>query len=172
MKKSGMWGSALLLWASAAVADDSVLLAKHGDWSAFTTPDGSVCWAATLPMARQVPDGKRGLPVSGGVYLMVSFSSGAKPEYEMSYTWGAAFPPGAEITLQTALADFVLFEDKGWAWIDKDDRREMSIVALRQADVLGRELAVVTLAGPDGARDVFSAAGLQDALDEIARHCR
>ncbi len=65
-----------------------------------------------------------------------------------------------------------LFEDDGWAWIDQDRRREMAIVALRQAEVLGRDLSIETRAGPDGAQDVFSADGLQAALDEIAQRCR
>lgn len=162
---------AVVLSAGGVRADDSVLLARYHDWSAFTSVAGSVCWAATLPRRRETPDGMAALSDTKDVFLMMTHTPNRYPAFELSYTTGTGLPAGAQLTLKTALADFALFHKDGWAWVEKTERQQMAVVALRQAEMLRRDVQVLTVAGGAGARYRFSTAGLQAALDHIARRC-
>ncbi len=162
-------GTAALLVATAAFADDATLLGVTKDWSALASGSGSnkICYAMAKPRASEPRKSKR-----DPIYFLITDWPSRKTKGEPEAVPGYQYKDGSSATAQIGSDKFEFFTQNdggaGAAWIRKRADEVRFVEAMRT----GQEL-IVTGTSKRGTltRDTYSLAGLSEALDAAHKAC-
>lgn len=149
--------------AASTLADPAKLLARHGDWEAYSYGNGAgkVCYAAS-----QVKTYAGDVPGRRAAYVMVTHGPG-KSANVASVTLGYAVKEGSEVELSLGAAKFRFYTQDDTAWARAAD--EPKFIA-----ALSKEKSLVAKGEPAKGKpttDTYSLAGFPEAYKEIGKAC-
>ena len=162
-------GALLLSTSMPAAADDATLLGGFKNWSAYSlgTGDQKVCYALSKPTAMEPKKVKR-----DPAYFLINDWPGRKAKAEPEIVSGYQYKDGSTVTAQVGGDRFSFFTKNdgksGSAWVLAQADEERLIDAMKSS-----EQVLVTGTSKRGTvtHDVYSLAGLGDALDKVHQAC-
>ena len=141
-------------------------LGKYGDWGAYSTQGakGKICYALAQPKDRQ-PSGLKRDPG----YLFISTRPGEGVRGEVSFIFGYPLKEtGSDATAEAGSASFELIAKNENAWVKNATEEGPLVDAMRKS----AKLVVKTPSKKGNATsDVYSLAGLSQALDRVKKEC-
>lgn len=154
-----------VLGAHSAQAQSVRVLGDHRDWSAYasTSDAGKLCFALSKPKTVQ--------PTPAGYeqsYLYLSHRVAEGVRNEINFVAGFDLDAQAEAAIRVGGEKFVLFVDKGAAWLDNIAQAERVAGAMRAGSTLRVEIVAA-----DGTEviETFSLSGATAASRSIDREC-
>ena len=157
---------ALLIWGSAAIADEPVQISEHRDWGIYAYHQAGTkqCYLATYPVSRRgQTDGW------GDSWLLVTNEPLSGYRHTVSFTLGRMLKPGSVARATVGKQTFELLAEGDTAWAAEDGSNLRLLVAMKR----GRRVVVsATAAGGERVLDSFSLMGFTKALDQTAKHCQ
>jgi hypothetical protein len=162
-------GGFLLSFPLPAAAEDATLLGAYKSWFTYSLGKGDamVCYALAKPTAEEPRKVKR-----DPAFFLINDWPGRKAKGEPEIVSGYQYKDGSTVTAQVGEDRFTFFTKNdgksGSAWVQAQADEERLIGAMKNgAQVL------VTGSSKRGTmtHDVYSLAGLSDALDKIHQAC-
>jgi hypothetical protein len=159
----------LLSFSLPAAAEDATLLGAYKSWFTYSLGKGDsmVCYALAKPSAEEPRKVKR-----DPAFFLINDWPGRKAKGEPEIVSGYQYKDGSTVTAQVGEDRFTFFTKNdgksGSAWVQAQADEERLIAAMKNgAQVL------VTGSSKRGTmtHDVYSLAGLGDALDKIHQAC-
>ena len=139
---------------------------SFGDWGAFVAENGDdkTCYVLAQPKSREPANLKR-----DPAYVFISNRPGEHIHNEISITMGFPMKDGGDAEADVAGTTFDLVSKGRNAWIKNPAEEGHFVAALRHNAKL-----VVKAASTRGkvTTDIYSLAGLRQALDQAAHECR
>jgi invasion protein IalB len=156
----------MMMFASAAKADDPALLGQFDDWAAYTykATDTKVCYVSSRPKDSAPKNVKR-----DPAFFLVTNMPGRKVKGEVSTIIGYPFKKESNAELLIDDSKFTLFTNADGAWADAP-ATEKKIVAAMKA---GKSLIVKgTSWRGTKTTDTYSLIGISAAMDAIDTACK
>lgn len=151
-----------------AKAEETPLLAEHGDWQAFKTKQQNgkdVCFVSSKPVDSKPTGVKR-----GDIFFLVSYFQDGSVKDQVQILIGYPFKTGstAHITIDGS-KKFELFTDGENAWARKAETDSDIVAAMKRGSK-----AVVTGTSQRGTdtTDTFSLKGITAAINAVTKACK
>jgi hypothetical protein len=152
--------------AHAADAPTPKLLGEYKGWSAYTLAEakGDICYAVSDPKKSDPAKLKR-----NGVHLLITHRPAEKQFNVVSIELGymAAKDSAAAVEIDKTKFDF--FTDRQMAWARNSETDKAAVTAMTKAN--GFTVKAKPAAGGE-TTDVYTLAGLADALQQIDKACK
>ncbi|MCF4165400.1 invasion associated locus B family protein [Zavarzinia compransoris] len=149
-----------------AKAEETPLLAEHGDWQAFKTKQNGkdVCFVSSKPVDSEPKNVRR-----GDIFFLVSYFQDGSVKDQVQVLIGYPFKTGstAHISID-GKKKFELFTDGENAWARKAETDSEIVAAMKRG-----AKAVVTGTSQRGTdtTDVFSLKGITAAISAVMKAC-
>ncbi|MEJ1159820.1 invasion associated locus B family protein [Prosthecomicrobium sp. N25] len=161
-----MIAAGLSVAGSASAQQSPLLLVQSKDWSAVTagSQKGKVCYALSKPTKLDPQTLNH-----GDVFFFISTRPGENVRNEPSIQVGYPFKEGSKVTVDVDGQKFNLFTRGDGAWLETPAEEAKLLDSLKR----GKKLTVGGQSGRGNQTTYsFSLAGLQGAVDAIAKECK
>jgi|HubBroStandDraft_6_1064221.scaffolds.fasta_scaffold304282_2 hypothetical protein len=152
-----------------AAAEDATFLGAAKNWSSYSLGKGDqmVCYALTKPTAEEPKKVKR-----DPAYFLINDWPGRKAKAEPEIVSGYEYKDGSTVSVQVGEDRFAFFVKNdgtsGSAWVQAQPDEDRLIAAMKNG---AQVLVTGTSKRGTMTHDVYSLAGLSDALDKIHQAC-
>jgi hypothetical protein len=166
---AALCGGVLLSTALPATAADATLLGAFKGWFTYSLGTGNdmVCYALAKPTAEEPKKVKR-----DPAYFLINDWPGRKAKGEPEIVSGYVYKDGSTVTAQVGEDRFAFFTKNdgksGSAWVAAQEDEDRLIKAMKNG---AQVLVSGTSKRGNMTHDVYSLAGLSDALDKIHQAC-
>ena len=156
----------MTICASAARADDPVLLGQFDDWAAYTykAADTKVCYVSSRPKSSEPKNVKR-----DPAFFLVTNMPGRKVKGEVSTIIGYPFKKESNAELAIDDAKFTLFTNADGAWADTPATEKQIVAAMKAGKAL--KVKGTSWRGTE-TMDTYSLTGISAAMDAIDKACK
>lgn len=156
---------ALVLITKPVFASEPKLIAKHGDWEAYTfTENGNkVCYMASRPTSAKGNYTRR-----GDIHALITHRPAEGTKNVFSYITGYPYKPGSDVNLTINGKKYTLFTQDDTAWAADANTDNAIAQSIRDGS---RMVVKGTSKRGTNTTDTFSLRGSTKAHDTISKEC-